>query len=47
MSENFVIVNGKMVTACNFCPESEGCKKVRVLCPIYMNFKAKKVRADG
>jgi len=47
MVENFVIVNGKMITACNFCPDGEKCKKVRVLCSVYMNFKAKEARVDG
>ncbi len=45
--ENFGVVGGRMVTACSFCPDSEDCKRVRVLCPTYVNFKVKEVRVNG
>lgn len=43
--ERNVTVGEKVIAACSFCPENRGggCKKVRVICPIYMNFKASEV----
>ena len=32
-----------MITACDLCPKGKDCKMVRVICPVYMNFKATRI----